>query len=47
MTKEFKHISNPLHVYCRVRELGVPKWVACWIIKVYESVFFNRFVIQR
>jgi len=43
MTNSFQHYLNPLHVYCRLRDLHVPKGVAIFICKLYERAVFNHF----
>ncbi|GAB7079052.1 hypothetical protein [Megalodesulfovibrio paquesii] len=35
-----QHHCNPLHVYCRLRNLGVSAVLAHWLCRVYERVFF-------
>lgn len=34
-----KHFLNPLHVYCRLRDLGFPKTMSIWICKQYEKAY--------
>ena len=33
-----QHYGASLHIYCRIRDLGVPKPLAMWIGKAYESI---------
>jgi len=40
--KTFQHYLNPLHVYCRLRDIGVPKVVAVLLCRYYERAFFNH-----
>lgn len=35
----FQHRLNPLHVYCRLRELGVPGRFAVRVASVYERLY--------
>jgi len=35
---ETQHYGNALHCYCRLRDLKVPKPIAMWIGKRYESL---------
>lgn len=35
----FQHRLNPLHVYCRLRELGVPGRFAVRVSSVYERLY--------
>jgi hypothetical protein len=43
MINTFQHYLNPLHVYCRLRDLRVPKGVAIFLCKFYEQAIFNHF----
>ena len=46
--KKFQHYLNPLHVYCRLRDLGVSKPVAVLFCRFYEwAVFKWIWVIRR
>jgi hypothetical protein len=42
MIKQLKHILNSLHVYCRLRELGLSKRKSMRIISFYETKIYNR-----
>jgi hypothetical protein len=42
MTNTLQHYLNPLHVYCRLRDIRVPKGVAILLCKVYERAIFKR-----
>ncbi len=35
-----QHHCNPLHVYCRLRSLGLSASKAQWVSAVYERLFF-------
>ena len=41
-----KHILNPLHVYCRLRDIGLPKAPACFLCKVYERIIFRKYILK-
>jgi len=43
MINAFQHYLNPLHVYCRLRDVGVPKSAAILACKFYERAVFNHF----
>lgn len=30
------HIANPLHLYCKLVDVGLGKWISCKVCKVYE-----------
>jgi len=46
MGAALKHYLNPLHVYCRLRDLGMTKGVAVSLCKLYERMVFRLFVIS-
>jgi len=37
-----QHYLNPLHVYCRLRDLGLPSSVARTISSGYERILYRR-----
>jgi len=43
MRKTLQHSLNPLHIYCRLRNLGFPKSVAISIARFYERAIFTFF----
>jgi hypothetical protein len=47
MGPAFKHYMNPLHVYCRLRDLGVPKGAATFVCRFYEARVFNKYILKR
>jgi len=42
MGKTLQHYLNPLHVYCRLRNLGIPKGAAIFLCRFYERALFRR-----
>ena len=44
MSAIIQHYMNPLHVYCRLRNLGIPKVVAVGICRRYERYVFSYFI---
>ncbi len=42
MTSVLQHYLNPLHIYCRMRDLGISKKVALCMCRLYECIFFNQ-----
>lgn len=36
------HYCNPLHLYCRLIDLGLPKSWAMWIGVLYERTIFKK-----
>jgi len=47
MPTTFKHILNPLHIYCRLRDIGLTKGAAGFICRFYERAIFNRYILTR
>ena len=41
MSAASQHYLNPLHVYCRLRDMGIRKEAARWICKVYEITLYT------
>ncbi|SPD76104.1 conserved hypothetical protein [uncultured Desulfobacterium sp.] len=35
---------NPLHVYCRLRDMGIKRSIALHVCRVYERVVFKKFL---
>ncbi len=46
MVAKLKHYMNPLHIYCRLRDLGLAKGPALFICSIYERSFFRYFVTR-
>jgi hypothetical protein len=44
MTTALKHYLNPLHVYCRLRDIGLGKGFASFLCRSYERMIFRRFM---
>ncbi len=42
-----KHYMNPLHIYCRLRDLGLGKRQAASFCRFYERAVFRRFVLLK
>ena len=47
MSPSLKHYMNPLHIYCRLRNLGLAKTWAAFLVRFYERRIFNRYVVSR
>lgn len=45
MSPIIQHHLNPLHIYCRLRDIGIPKHEACAIGCWYEHVIFKHMII--
>ena len=41
MRPSLQHYLNPLHIFCRMREIGLPKIPATFLCQTYERAFFN------
>jgi hypothetical protein len=39
MPSLLQHYLNPLHIYCRLRDLGLSRWQAIKVCKFYERTF--------
>lgn len=46
MEAKLKHILNPVHVYCRLREMKIGKKVCAEIASFYETKFYKK-VFER
>jgi len=47
MNLNIKHYLNPLHIYCRMRDIGFSKGTAKSLCRIYEcSLFWNLFMRQ-
>ncbi|MCU0594502.1 MAG: hypothetical protein MUC98_03430 [Desulfobacterota bacterium] len=42
-----KHYLNPLHIYCRLRDIGLSKCRASVVCQLYERALFRRFVRRQ
>ena len=45
MSPAMKHYFNPLHVYCRLRDLGLGKGTAGFLCRIYEKAIFRRYLM--
>ena len=43
----WQHHLNPLHIFCRLRGIGLPKTVAILICRFYERVIFKKFLANK
>lgn len=41
MVATIKHYMNPLHIYCRLRDVGIPKTAAIFVCRIYENTIFK------
>jgi len=39
--EKIRHHTNPLHIYCRLKERGLTKAKAMFICKLYEILFYG------
>jgi hypothetical protein len=46
MGAALQHYFNPLHVYCRLRDLGIPKVLALFMCRFYERAVFRYFAAE-
>jgi len=47
MGSALKHYLNPLHIYCRMRDLGFTKDRAVIICRFYEKTFFKLLLVRK
>lgn len=45
MGKALQHYLNPLHVYCRLLDIGIPRSIAAFLCRNYEKAAFNSFKV--
>ncbi len=41
------HYMNPLHIYCRMRNMGIVKDIAMFLRQIYECCIFKHFLTGR
>lgn len=46
MNAALKHYLNPLHIYCRLREIGMGKEKAVALCSLYERYVFKYFLTK-
>ena len=46
MPTAIKHYLNPLHVYCRLRDLGLAKSPAAFLCRIYERTIFAKYFLK-
>jgi hypothetical protein len=46
MTAVIQHYLNPLHIYCRLRNLGLAKGHAAFLCRAYERIIFKRLILK-
>lgn len=46
MGSALKHYLNPLHVYCRLRDLGLAKGPAIFLCRIYERMIYKSFLVR-
>lgn len=42
MVRVIEHYLNPLHVYCRLMDIGIPRSIAVVLCKAYERLLFKQ-----
>lgn len=43
MVAAIKHYMNPLHIYCRLRDIGISRNAAIFVCRIYERAIFKYF----
>ena len=47
MSAFWQHYLNPLHIFCRLRELGLPKKLSIFLCRYYERSIFIPFLANK
>jgi len=47
MSAFWQHHLNPLHIFCRLREVGLPKETAILLCQLYERAVYNPFLSNK
>jgi hypothetical protein len=47
MEAAIKHYMNPLHIYCRLRDIGIGKGTAMFLCRIYERNLFRYFICKQ
>ncbi len=47
MSTNLQHYLNPLHVYCRMRDMGMAKKLALYLCQIYERTIFRPLLAKR
>lgn len=47
MEAAIKHYMNPLHIYCRLRDIGIAKDTAIFLCRIYERSIFRPLLIKE
>jgi hypothetical protein len=45
--RELKHYVNPLHIYCRLRDMGIAKGWAMSLCRTYERSIFRPLLLKE
>ena len=45
--RELKHYVNPLHIYCRLRDMGIAKGWAMSLCRTYERSIFRPLFVKE
>jgi hypothetical protein len=47
MNQTIQHHMNPLHVYCRLRNMGMSKSIAGFLCRRYERTIFKHLLVVK
>ena len=47
MYAELKHYLNPLHIFCRLRDMGISKGKAAFLCQIYEQFIFRPLLVKE
>ena len=47
VVRELKHYVNPLHIYCRLRDMGIAERWAKSLCRTYERSIFRPLLVKE
>jgi hypothetical protein len=45
--RALKHYFNPLHIYCRLRDMGIAKGRVISVCRIYERSIFRPLLVKE
>jgi hypothetical protein len=47
MGASIRHYTDPLHIYCRLDDIGIAKGTAVFVCRFYERSLFRPFLVKK
>lgn len=47
MVEVLQHYMNPVHIYCRLRDMRIPRKSAVFLCRLYERTIFKIFSVNK